>query len=159
MVNSLATAVGLTLGLAPFRASASGQIVWPDLSLATGGKIAAQEWADTAAIVVFWETWCPYCKRHNALIHQLFHENSDRRIRILGVAMDGSRAQVQNYLRSNGLDFPVAMGTTSFRSQFTERSVVPMTCLVGFKGQLLQTIPGEMAEKDVMSLPSIFSRG
>lgn len=130
-------------------------IRWPTLKVVGGGTLRPEDWAGTAAIVVFWATWCPYCKRHNARLNSLFHALGNRRIRILGVATGESEAQVAAYARLNTLDFPLVVGSSEFKIQFSNRKVIPLTCLVRGDGKLIQVIPGELAEVDILSLPSL----
>ena len=48
--------------------------------------------------------------------------------------------------------FPVALADSSFRAQFSDRRVIPLTCMVSAKGRLVQAVPGEWALDDVMAL-------
>ena len=130
---------------------------WSTLPVVGGGVLRTEDWAGVAAIVVFWATWCPYCKRHNARMNALFHTLGDRPIRIVGVATGESEAKVAAYVRMNALDFPQVIGSAELKMQFTNRKVVPLTGLVRGDGKLVQVIPGELTESDVLSLPSLIS--
>ena len=152
---SCATAQGLpTAWPAPalFR-----RVDWPSLRLIDGSMLAAEEWLGRPAIVVIWATWCAFCKRHNAHIDRLFQALTGSGPRVLGVAMDGDVASVKRYMQVNGYRFPVALNEGRLRRRFTDRRVVPMTCLVDRAGRLLQCIPGEMAEDDVMGLGRVLA--
>jgi thiol-disulfide isomerase/thioredoxin len=130
-------------------------IRWPTLKLLDGSTLGPEAWGDVAAVVVFWETWCPYCRRHNARIELLHRAAAGPHLRILSVALDGDQAAVQAYMATNRLHFPVVVGRPDLRALFTARRVIPMTCLVDRGGRLLQTIPGEMAEDDVLALAAL----
>ena len=151
--------VGLGLGLArpaAWAAAAPGDtIAWPALTLVDGRTLAPDAWHDTAAVVVFWATWCGYCRRHNAHIDKLHRQSTDPHLRVLGVAVDAEAPAVRRYLQTNGYSFPVVAGAPGLREQFTARRVVPMTCLVDRHGRLRQVIPGEMSEDDVMGLSAL----
>jgi thiol-disulfide isomerase/thioredoxin len=125
---------------------------WPALTLLDGRALAPESWRDTAAVVVFWATWCPFCRRHNARIEQLHRLAAGPHLRILSVALDGDEASVQRYMTANDFHFPVVVGRPELRQLFTPRRVIPMTCVVDRGGHLLQSIPGEMAEADVLAL-------
>lgn len=129
-------------------------IVWPELQLVSGTILRQDAWINMPAVVVFWETWCPYCKRHNSRVEQLYQSTLGKRIRVIGATTENNENKVKAYVQSNQLHFPVAMVDTDFRGQFTKRRVVPMTCLVSADGRLVQVIPGEMASADVLSLPA-----
>lgn len=125
------------------------------MTLLSGETLGAETWNDTAAVVVFWATWCPFCRRHNARIEQLHRTAAGPHLRVLSVALDGDEASVQRYVTTNGFHFPVVVGRPELRALFTKRRVIPMTCLVDRRGRLAQAIPGEMAEADVLALAAL----
>ena len=127
-------------------------IDWSPLRMLDGSKVKEQDWQGVPVVVVFWATWCPYCKRHNAHVEQLFQASAGKKLRVLGVSTESDQAKVQRYLDANQFHFPVALADNSFRAQFSDRRVVPLTCLVSAKGQLVQAVPGEWARDDVMAL-------
>jgi thioredoxin-related protein len=122
------------------------------MSLLDGTTLAPGAWTDTAAVVVFWDTTCPYCRRHNARLEKLHRATEGQRLRILAVALDRDQVTVRRYMDSLDLHFPVLVGGAELGSRFTRRRVTPTTCLVDRRGRLLQVIPGEMAEDDVLAL-------
>ncbi len=132
--------------------AAGNTITWPALHLVNGADLKSGEGAGVPAIVVFWETWCPYCKRHNASVEQLYQATLGQKLRVMGATTETDEAKVRAYVNSNQLHFPIAMVNPDFRAQFTKRRVIPLTCLVSASGQLLQVIPGEMTLEDVLSL-------
>jgi len=129
-----------------------GPVVWPELALLDGRRLAAADWSDTAAVVVFWATWCAYCERHNARIERLRQATEGQPLRVLTVAVDSDEAGVRHYLQQHGLHFAVTLSAAALREQFTSRRTVPMTALVDRRGRLVQVIPGEMSEQDVLAL-------
>jgi thiol-disulfide isomerase/thioredoxin len=150
-----AVAGTLTLPLLSAAAApdlADGKIVWPELQLADGTTLPPSAWVNTPAVVVFWEPWCPYCKRHNAHVEELYQSTLGKKIRILGATAEKDVSKVRGYIQANQFHFPVAMVGAEFRAQFTSRRIIPMTCLVSADSRLLQAIPGEMSNADVLSL-------
>jgi thiol-disulfide isomerase/thioredoxin len=133
-------------------ASASPPVNWSSLHLLGEGTDGPAAWAGLPVVVVFWATWCPYCKRHNAHMEKLYQYSLGKSFRVLGVSADTDAEKISRYLFANQFHFPVAMGTASFRAQFTARSVIPLTCLVDADGRLMQSMAGEMQDDDVMSL-------
>lgn len=104
-------------------------------------------------LVVFWATWCPYCRRHNSRIEQLFREVDPARLQILGVAVDRDARLVREHVQGQGLGFPITVDEAGdLRRRFTERRVLPMTCLVDAQGRISLRIPGEMSADDVRAL-------
>lgn len=104
------------------------------------------------AVLVFWATYCGFCRRHNAHVDKLFRSVDPLRLRIVGIAVDGSADSVARYMSSQGFTFPVVLDRSGLRQRFTQRRVVPMTCLVDRDDRPGLCIPGEMSEDDVMQL-------
>jgi thiol-disulfide isomerase/thioredoxin len=155
LLAGLALAWARGLQAAEVSADRHERIQWPTMTLLGGHTLVANDWKDTAAVVVFWATWCPFCRRHNARIEQLHRAAAGPHLRILSVALDGDETSVQRYMTMNDFHFPVVVGRPELRALFTPRRVIPMTCLVDRRGRLLQAIPGEMAEDDVLALAAV----
>jgi thiol-disulfide isomerase/thioredoxin len=154
--NMLVGAAAALLALGDSRAAASDPagvpIDWSPLRMLDGSKVKEQDWQGVPVVVVFWATWCPYCKRHNAHVEKLFQASVGKKLRVLGVSTETDQAKVRGYMQANQFHFPVALADSSFRAQFSDRRVVPLTCLVSAKGRLVQAVPGEWSQEDVMAL-------
>ena len=125
-------------------------IDWPPIQLLDGTVMSPQSWQGQAAVVVVWETFCPFCKRQNAHIDKLFRATLRQRLRVLSVALDTDEGKVRRYMTANNFSFPVALDGGLLRQRLTQRRVIPMTCVLDRQGRLIQAIPGEMFEEDVM---------
>ena len=155
----LATAVAPVTGLAgAWTPEAAPVMAWPDIRLLDGSTLSSTSWQGQAAVVVFWATYCPYCKRHNAHVDRLHKTTHAQAVRVLGVALDSSAETVRRYMLGNGYQFPVTLDDGTLRKRFTTRRVIPMTCVLDRQGRLLQAIPGEMTEDDVLGLPRLLQR-
>lgn len=105
-------------------------------------------------VVVFWATWCGYCRRHNVHVDRLFAMVRGR-MHVVGIAVESESAAVQRHLRDTGLRFPVAVDDGPLRRRFTDRRMVPMTCTIDRQGRTGLCIPGEMSEGDVLGLAKL----
>ena len=130
-------------------------IEWPQIKLIDGGVLSPASWRGQAAVVVFWATYCPFCKRHNAHVDKLYRATQGQALRVLGVALDADEKAVRQYMANNQYEFPVALDGGSLRQRLTSRRVIPMTCVLDRQGRLLQAIPGEMFEEDVLGLARV----
>lgn len=136
----------------PTASATALPITWPGLTTVDGQSLPPSHWQGVPAVVVFWATWCGYCRRHNAHIDQLHRAVDGQRLRVLGVALDRDVGLVQRHLRQTGYGFPTVADGGALRQRFTERRVIPMTCTLGADGRLMQAIPGEMSADDVLAL-------
>lgn len=133
-------------------------IEWPEIRLLDGGVLSPDSWHLQPSVVVFWATYCPFCQRHNAHVDRLHRESRGQPLRVLGVALDGDAASVRHYMARHHYTFPVALDGGDLRHRLTTRRVMPMTCLIDQQGRLLQAIPGEMSEADVLGLAQTLQR-
>ena len=133
--------------------AALGDVVrWPVVHLMDGRTLEPDSWRNTAAVVVFFATTCPYCQRHNEHVEKLVRASRGQALRVLGVAGDREPAPVQRYLRDRGYSFEVTLDDGPLRSVLTTRRVIPLTGVIDRAGRLRELIPGEMFEDDVLGL-------
>lgn len=138
---------------APSSPAAPGQmVVWPEIRLLDGSSFGAAQARGQAMVVVFWSTTCPFCLRHNAHIEKLRQQSAGRPLKILTVARDKDAAAVQRYLKTHGYGFAVTLDQAAMSTALSTRKLIPLTVTVDRAGRLLQVIPGEMFEEDVMEL-------
>ena len=145
---------GLTVN-AQTSSQAPKEIAWPALTLLDGTRLEPASWLEQPAVVVFWATYCAFCKRHNAHLDKLYRSPAAASLRILGVALDTDPQAVRRYMAANDYRFPVALEGGLLRAKLTSRRIIPTTCLIDRQGRLLQAIPGEMAEDDVLALAQL----
>ena len=136
-------------------AASTAPIDWSGLRLLDDQGDGPAHWANLPVVVVFWATWCPYCKRHNAHVEKLYQYSQRQGFRVLGVTDETDREKIAHSVLVQQIHFPIALAASAFRTQFTSRRVLPLTCVVSAAGRLLQAIPGEMAFEDVMSLATL----
>lgn len=148
------TALGpLMLGKAVAAPAAPGDAVhWPQVELLGGGQWSAAQAEGKAVVAVFWSTTCPFCRRHNAHIDKLREAAAGKPLTLITIARDKDPQAVQRYLERHGWRFPVTLDAAPMSAALTQRNVIPLTVTVDRRGRLLQVIPGEMFEEDVLDL-------
>jgi thiol-disulfide isomerase/thioredoxin len=154
-----AAAGGVAAGLlAPAGVSAQGEArpgEWPALTLLDGTSLAPSSWRGQAAVLVVWSTTCPFCRRHNPHVEKLHRAVAGRPMRVLGAALDTDPEVVRRYAREQGYTFPITLQAELLRTRFGLRRAIPMTVTFDRSGRLLQRIPGEMFEEDVLELAQL----
>jgi len=150
MLATLGSALVLPAMTAPVESAPA--VPWPSLALLDGSVLRPADWQDTAAVVVFWSTTCPFCRRHNEHVDKLHRATAGRPLRVLGVSIDRDESAVRRYLAERRYEFPVTLDAARLKPLFTARNVIPMTCTVDRGGRRVAVVPGEMFEEDVLEL-------
>ncbi|MBE0547985.1 MAG: TlpA family protein disulfide reductase [Rubrivivax sp.] len=133
--------------------AAQGQAVaWPEVTLLDGSRFGAAQAQGRALVVVFWSTTCPFCRRHNQHVEKLHRAAAGRRLSVLGVARERDAAAVRRHAGEHGYTFPITLEQAPLAAALSTRRVIPLTVTVDRGGRLLQVIPGEMFEEDVLEL-------
>jgi thiol-disulfide isomerase/thioredoxin len=101
---------------------------------------------------VFWSTTCPFCRRHNPHVEKLHRAAQGKPLAVLTVARDRDPAMVRRYAEQQGYSFPITLDQGPLRQALSSRNMLPLTVTVDRTGCLLQAIPGEMFEADVLEL-------
>ena len=156
--HAAAAAAAFAAGPAWWRAAAAapaapGQAVaWPEVTLLDGSRFGPAQAEGRALVVVFWSTTCPFCRRHNQHVEKLHRAAAGRRLAVLGVARDRDIAAVRRYAAQQGYTFPITTEQAPLAAALSVRRVIPLTVTIDRGGRLLQVIPGEMFEDDVLEL-------
>lgn len=154
-LRGLAGCAGAPLLASTARAQGAGDAApfeWPEIVLLDGPTWAPETWRDRAAVVVLWATWCPFCHRHNPHVEKLWQAVRGGPMRVLGVSLDRDPERVRRHVRERGYTFPMTMATDALRTRLVQHRVTPTTVTFDRRGRLLQRIPGEMFEEDVLGL-------
>ena len=72
-----------------------------------GGEISLAEILKTKkAVLLFWTTWCPYCRTIVPQIEKLYREG---KAGVIGINVGESRAQVEKFVRKFALSYPIVL--------------------------------------------------
>jgi thiol-disulfide isomerase/thioredoxin len=151
----------LALAAAPWLSSVAapalpGQpVAWPVVPLLAGGILEPSHWQQRAAVVVFFSTTCPFCRRHNQHLEKLHRAASalpGMPLQVLAVAREPDATLVQRYARAQGYSFPITLANAALAGALSERRVIPLTAVVERGGRLKQVLAGEMFEEDLMDM-------
>lgn len=150
----------LAFGSQPAAAQRTGPVAepfaWPEIALLDGPLLRPADWQDTAAVLVFWATHCPFCRRHNAHVEKLHRAVAGQRLRVLGLSTDRDPEKVRRYLREQGYGFPVSLTAAEpLRLLLGLRRTIPTTIGISRNGRVGLAMPGEMFEEDVLAMASL----
>lgn len=151
----LAGSVMAPAAWSPVRAApaAPGEaVVWPQVSLLGGGAWGPAHTEGKAVVAVFWSVTCPYCQRHNNHVEALRRATQGQALELITIARETDASVVQRHVQRRSWQFAVTLDNPPMAAALSMRRLTPLTVTVDRQGRLLQVIPGEMSEDDVLGL-------
>jgi thiol-disulfide isomerase/thioredoxin len=104
--------------------------------LSVVGREAPQQWnftrwfqgendidlqSDGPTILVFWETWCPHCRREVPKLQNVYDRFADRGLQVLGVSRlsrGGTEEKMMAFIEEHDLGFPMAQDDGTLSAHF-----------------------------------------
>jgi len=105
------------------------------------GKPAPDEWAiekwfrgegdlqldgDRTTLVVFWEVWCPHCKREVPELQKRYESYGSKGLQVLAltkVSKTATEEAVQSFISEQGVTYPVAKETGALSEYFSVKGI------------------------------------
>ena len=128
------------------------RIEWQDVKLLDGRTLAASELRGRVVVVEFWASWCPFCKRQNPLLQQLYEAHGGRGLQVLTFSIDKDPAKARAYVAEHRYTFPAAMADAVVARQFEPRRGLPELFVVGADGRIVVRESGEIFPEDMEAL-------
>lgn len=85
-----------------------------------------------ATLFVFWELWCPHCKREIPQLQQTFTTYRDRGLNVVGITRltrDTKPVELMRFLEENGVAYPMGVDDGTMTEHYAV-SGVPAAALV-----------------------------
>ncbi len=137
-----------------FALEVGEQFLLKDVRLIDGQTLTAQHFKNKYLIIEVWATWCPYCHRQNAnleKLHQLI-SSSKSDLEILTISVDKDPHSVEDYLKVNEFNFPVAMMSNELSAMIGKRRGIPELYVIDRAGKVVQKDYGLMVTADFEEL-------
>lgn len=145
-------------GAAAVRASATdgdpSKNIPPDFTLTTldGETITLSEYAGEKAVVLdFFATWCPNCRRDMPRLNKMYEEHKDQ-IEVIGINLQESSKKVRKYIDDTGITFPIVLDPSGSVSRDYGIRYTNFHVLINKAGEVVGVVPGDISERDVLSL-------
>ncbi|MDM5333261.1 thiol-disulfide oxidoreductase ResA [Ureibacillus composti] len=99
----------------------------------------------------FWGTWCEPCKKEMPAMDRQYAAYKDQGVHVLAVNIAQSDFEVQNFVDTYRLSFPVVIDKTKSVMTAYNINPLPTTMLISPEGKVEKIITGEMTEKQIAS--------
>jgi len=131
-----ALATTLAAGVSAAPAAVAPTLARHSLRLLDGSSANLGRTAGEVVVVNFWATWCRPCLRELPALERLHAEIAPRGGRVLAVAIDTDRRNVERYIRANGLALPVAHDGPTGLARKLDLKAVPLTLVLDRSGEV-----------------------
>lgn len=135
-----------------FAAAVGDRVEWADITLLDGRTLRASELKGRVVVVEMWASWCPFCKRQNPLLQQLFEAYGGRGLEFVTFSIDREPAKARAYMAEHKYTFPAAMADARSERWFGPREGLPEVYVVDRDGRIVFKEAREMFPEDVRAL-------
>ena len=146
--------VGLLSSTQAFGLDVGEQFRFKEIRLISGQALSAETFTNKYLIIEVWATWCPYCHRQNAnleKLHQLVSK-SNTDLEIIAISVDKDPHNVEDYMKVNEFNFPVAMMSNELSAMIGKRRGIPELYVIDRAGKVVQKDYGLMVTADFEEL-------
>jgi thiol-disulfide isomerase/thioredoxin len=116
----------------------------PDFALDTldGGKFRLADHIGKPVVVNFWATWCPPCRAELPAFEEVYRNNRDQGLVVVGVDVAESPDVVAKYVSEIGLTYPIALDASGAATELYRIEGMPTTFFVGRDGRIHDMVIG-----------------
>jgi len=84
----------------------------------------------------FWATWCGPCKKEIPWFVEFQKQHQAKGLVVLGVSADDDVKEVQDFLKSVTVNYPIVMGTEATMKQYGGVESLPTSFLIDRQGRV-----------------------
>ena len=113
---------------------------------------ALPDTAGKVVIVDFWASWCGPCKKAMPVLKELHETYKDKAVVIIGVSLDESKADMNNYLAKNPMPFAMVRDPKGKLAEKLKIDGIPASFVIGLDGKVTSAHTGytDTLKKDYM---------
>jgi len=77
-------------------------------------------------LLVFWEEWCPHCRREVPKLQQIYSELKGQGLQVVGltkITRSATDEKVQAFITGNKIDYPIAKETGALADYFAVKGI------------------------------------
>ena len=118
----------------------------PDFQLQSidGEWISLSDYRGRPVLVNFWATWCGPCREEMPVIESRYRTYYPQLV-VLGIESDTSQSDLLDFVRSEGITFPILMGNGSIERDY-EIYAYPTSYFIDKNGVIQSVVVGSMNE-------------
>jgi len=115
----------------------------------SGKTVKLSDFKGKVVVLDFWATWCPPCRAEIPGFVDLQKRYEKQGVTVIGVSLDqGGTEVVSSFVKAQGINYPIVMGTDEVTAQYGGIEGIPTTFVIDPKGNIVSKHEGS-TEKDV----------
>lgn len=127
----------------PITAPAIGaQAVDFELKLLDGKSVSLQQWRGKPVVINFFASWCDPCRDEMPLINEIAAGADKGGYRVIGIAVEDTRAAVTQFSREAKLTFPIGLDLNSTIKRAYRIFGPPATFFIDAQGTVRDIVLG-----------------
>lgn len=132
----------------------AGQLA-PEFALRNveGEEVRLSDFRGQPVAMIFWASWCPYCKEEMPLLQSMYEKYGDQGLVVFGVDLVGSKGEIQEnalaYVEQNGITFPILFDEGGQVFQQYRGRGIPNLIFIDREGVIASTFPGAMEAQNL----------
>tara|TARA_Y100000814_G_scaffold126075_1_gene91060 strand:+ start:349 stop:948 length:600 start_codon:yes stop_codon:yes gene_type:complete len=99
----------------------------------------------SVVILNFWATWCGPCRMEIPDFNELYLDNKDKGLIILGISTDDTKRGLANFLKSYKVEYPILYGSNKQISKISNDyggiRALPTSIIIGRNGEIKRIYP------------------
>ena len=101
-------------------------------------------------VINFWATWCPSCRKENAIFNAFVQQNPH--VLIVGVSVDRDINDYYNYLKTNAFNYPTIPNSKEIAVLFDDIVAVPTHFFINVQDGTVQKTMGLVDANELQSI-------
>ena len=114
----------------------------------------------SVVILNFWATWCGPCRMEIPDFNELYIENKDKGLIILGISTDDTRRGLSNFLKSYKVEYPILYGSNKQINKISREyggiNALPTSIIIGRSGEIKRIYPSAILKNYTPDIYSSF---
>ncbi len=93
-------------------------------------------------VLDFWASWCIYCKESVPEVNKLYEDYGSKGVGIYGINVQDSEAVAREFVKDNGIKYPVLLDTDGEVAQKFRILGIPALAVLDSEGRLKDVVHG-----------------
>jgi thiol-disulfide isomerase/thioredoxin len=114
-----------------------------------GQPLALEQLRGKAAVINFWATWCPPCRKEIPDLIEAKEKYHEHNVAFIGIAVEDNQSLVQEFARAYNINYPLVAGKERgialMQKLGNQAAGLPFTLVLDAQGNVVDTRRGPMS--------------